>query len=221
MNQATWTQVDAYLCDRLMPGDHPLDECLRASAEAGLPAINVSPTQGKLLMMLAKLRGATSILEVGTLGGYSTIWLARALKPGGRLISLEIDPARAELARANLDRAGFTHHAEVRVGPAAGALAAMVAGGDARFDFIFIDADKKSTCEYFERAVQLATPGAVIVVDNVVRSGGVADPTSTDPDVQGVRRFIDRLSSEPGITATAIQTVGGKGYDGLLIATVD
>lgn len=221
MNQELWTKVDAYLADHLVPGDHALDACLRASDEAGLPAINVSPTQGKLLMMLARLRGASSILEVGTLGGYSTIWLARALKPHGRLISLEIDPGRAELARANLARADLIDRAEIRVGPASESLAAMVNAGDARFDFIFIDADKRSTCDYFERSIQLALPGAVIIVDNVVRRGAVADPDTLDPDVQGIRRFIEHLTHDARVTATAIQTVGGKGYDGFLVATVE
>lgn len=220
MDQDTWTNVDDYFAQQLALTDAILDAVLRASDCAGLPAINVSPAQGKLLMMLAKLRGATSILEIGTLGGYSTIWLARALPSTGRLMTLEIDPARAELAESNLARAGFTKNVHVRVGPAVESLAALVEARE-RFDFIFIDADKRSTPEYFRRTLELASPGAVIIVDNVVRNGAVADPDTTNADVIGIRTFLDQIAADPRVTATAIQTVGGKGYDGFVLATVN
>lgn len=220
MDPSTWSKVDDYLAAQLVTTDDALDGALQACTDAGLPPINVTPAQGKLLMMLARLRGAQSILEIGTLGGYSTVWLARALPPGGKLLSLEIDSARADLARRNLHRAGLGDVAAVRVGPAAESLAALVAAGE-RFDFFFIDADKKSTPEYFRRALELASPGAVIVVDNVVRNGAVADANSTNADVRGIQQFLSELSVNPRVTATAIQTVGGKGYDGFVLATVD
>lgn len=219
MDQETWTKVDDYFQQHLLPTDEALDAAHRASVEAGLPAISVTPTQGKLLIMLAQLRRATSILEIGTLGGYSTIWLARALPSDGRLISLEIDPARAELARANLARAGFTSNVEVRFGSAADSLD-VLAKEQARFDFVFIDADKRSTPVYFDHAVRLAMPGAVVVVDNVVRRGAVADANTTNADVVGIRSFIESLEGHSRVTATAVQTVGGKGYDGFVVATV-
>ncbi len=220
MAQDQWTAVDRYLAGLLVPADPALDAALADSAAHGLPAINVSPPQGKLLHLLARIHGARTILEVGTLGGYSAIWLARALPPGGRMITLEFDPKHAAVARANLDRAGLTGVVEIRLGPALETLPKLAAEGRGPFDLVFIDADKPSTAEYFAWALKLSRPGTVIVVDNVVRSGGVADPANTDANVLGIRRFLEALAAEPRVTATAIQTVGGKGYDGFAIAVV-
>ncbi len=220
MSQALWNAVDYYFNGALIGPDPVLEAVLAASAEAGLPAIAVAPNQGKLLHLLAKLGGARRILEVGALGGYSTIWLARALPADGRLISLELEARHAEVARANLARAGLDDVAEVRVGPAAQSLAAM-AGVEAAFDFVFIDADKPSNADYFAWALKLSRPGALIVVDNVGRKGAVADAEDRDPSVLGVRRLVDLLAQEPRVTATAIQTVGEKGHDGLILAVVN
>jgi len=212
--------VDRYLEGLLIGPDLVLDAALAASAAAGLPAAGVTPTQGKLLELLARVRGARSILEVGTLGGYSTIWLARALPPDGHLVTLEVDRAYAQVARANLERAGMGEHAEVRVGDAVATLPALVDEGAGPFDLVFIDADKASNDRYLEWAIELARPGTLIVADNVVRDGAVADPDSDDPSVQGVRRFFERLSVDPRVSATAIQTVGAKDYDGFALAVV-
>jgi predicted O-methyltransferase YrrM len=219
MTEELWSNVERYISDAMVRPDAALDAALAASDAAGLPAINVAPNQGKLLHMLALLVGATRILEVGTLGGYSTIWMARALPAGGRLITLEADRKHAELARRNIDAAGVGPVVEIKLGKALDLLPA-VAGSCEPFDLIFIDADKTNTVPYFEWALKLARPGSVIVVDNVVRKGAVADPSSSDKDVQGMRRFYDRLTSEPRVIATAIQTVGSKGYDGFAIAIV-
>lgn len=220
MSQDLWTAVDGYITGLLVPPDPALDAALEASAAAGLPAINVAPNQGKLLMLLARLQGARSILEIGTLGGYSTIWLARALPAGGRLVTLEANPEYAEVARANLARAGFAEVVEVRVGPAAESLPLLAAEGVGPFDVVFIDADKSSTPEYFGWALRLARRGTLIVVDNVVRDGAVVDADSENPAVQGIRRFNELLAAEPRVSATAIQTVGSKGYDGFALALV-
>jgi predicted O-methyltransferase YrrM len=220
MTQELWTAVDQYITDWLLPPDPSLASALEASAAAGLPAINVSPSQGKLLHLLARLQGARAILEVGTLGGYSTIWLARALPEGGRLVTLEADPKHAEVARANIAQAGLAGVVELRLGPALETLPRLEAEGLGPFDLVFIDADKPSTADYFVWAMRLTRRGSLIVVDNVVRKGAVADAASDDPNVQGVRRFYERLASEPGVSATAIQTVGVKGYDGFAIALV-
>jgi predicted O-methyltransferase YrrM len=220
MTQDQWTAVDRYLCELLMPADAALEAALASSAAAGLPAINVTPCQGKLLHLLARIQGARTILEIGTLGGYSTIWLARALPPAGSLITLEVDPACASVARANLARAGVAHLAELRLGRALDILPQLAAEGRGPFDFIFIDADKPSTPEYFAWALKLSRPGTAIVVDNVVRNGAVADPGSTDPGVLGIRRFNEQLAAESRVSATAIQTVGSKGYDGFALAVV-
>jgi predicted O-methyltransferase YrrM len=220
MNPEKWTEVDRYFVDRLVPADAALEEALRASAAAGLPAINVAPNQGKLLQILAQVHGARNILEVGTLGGYSTIWLARALPAGGRLITLEADPGHAAVARANLARAGLAGAVEVRLGRASDTLPQLAAEGRGPFDFIFIDADKGGYPDYFAWALKLARKGTVIIADNVVRQGAVTDPASTDANVQGVRRFTQMLAAEPRVSATAIQTVGSKGYDGFAIALV-
>jgi predicted O-methyltransferase YrrM len=220
MSQDTWSAVDSYFVDMLVPGDPALDAALAASAAAGLPAINVAPNQGKLLQLLARLVGARAILEIGTLGGYSTIWLARALPPGGRLITLEYDPNHAEVARANLANAGLSETVEVRVGRAVESLPLLAAEGHGPFDLIFIDADKPSNPDYFAWALKLSRPGSLIIIDNVVRNGAVIDPSSADPNVQGVRRVTELIAAEPRVSATALQTVGSKGYDGLAIALV-
>jgi predicted O-methyltransferase YrrM len=215
-----WREVDAYLAGKLLGDDPALDAALRANAEGGLPAIDVSPVQGKLLHLLARAGGARRILEIGTLGGYSTIWLARALSEDGRVVTLEIDPHHAAVARANLDRAGVGARVEIRVGPALETLAALKAGNEAPFDFVFIDADKQNNAGYVQAAIDLARPGALIIVDNVVREGRVLEAGSDDPMVQGTRRLFDMLASEPRLDATAIQTVGVKKWDGLVVALV-
>jgi predicted O-methyltransferase YrrM len=215
------TAVDDYIADRLLGPDPALEAALEANAAAGLPPIDVSPPQGKLLHLLARMIGARNILEVGTLGGYSTIWLARALPADGRLVTLEIDPHHAEVARTNLDRAGLANRVEVRVGPAVDSLAAIERERDEPFDLIFIDADKPSNIAYLRAALKLSRPGSVIVVDNVVRSGAVIDPDSADPSVRGTRALFDAVSAEPRLSATAVQTVGTKGWDGFLIARVE
>jgi len=220
MSQERWTAVDRYITDLLVPPDPALDAALQASAAAGLPAISVSPSQGKLLQLLARLQGARAILELGTLGGYSTIWLARALPPGGRLVTLEADPKHAEVARANLARAGLEDVVEVRLGRGLDTLPRLAAEGRGPFDLIFIDADKPSIPEYFAWALKLSRRGSLIVVDNVVRDGEIVDAGSADPNVQGVRRFNELLAAEPRVSATTLQTVGSKGYDGLTFALV-
>jgi predicted O-methyltransferase YrrM len=220
MSQDTWSAVDTYLTDTLVKPDPVLEAALRASDAAGLPAISVSAPQGKFLQLLARIHGARSILEIGTLGGYSTIWLARALPPGGRLITLEIDPKHAAVARENLARAGFANIARVRVGRALDSLDELYREAAGPFDFVFIDADKPSNPDYFSWALKMSRPGTVIVVDNVVRKGAVADPASEDAAVRGVRRLNLMMAAEPRISATAIQTVGSKGYDGFAVALV-
>lgn len=221
MTQETWTAVDHYISESLIPKDPVLESVLRASDEAGLPSINVTPNQGRLLHLLARTRNARRILEVGTLGGYSTIWLARALPADGRLITLELDPKHAAVARANFARAGLSDRIDLRVGPAAAALDQLVAEKCAPFDLVFIDADKASTAGYFAQALRLSRPGTVILVDNVVRGGAVVDAASSDVNVQGIRSFNQAVAAEPRVTATAIQTVGSKGYDGFAYVLVN
>jgi predicted O-methyltransferase YrrM len=211
-----WTAVDRYITDVLVPSDPALDATLEASATAGLPPIQVSPAQGKFLHLLARTMGARRILEIGTLGGYSTIWLARALPSGGRLITLEADPHHAEVARSNFAHAGLEDVIELRLGRALETLP-EVAGP---FDFIFIDADKPANADYFTWALKLARPGSLIVIDNVIREGAVIDAASTDPDVLGVRRLHKLIAAEPRVSATSMQTVGSKGYDGFTMALV-
>jgi predicted O-methyltransferase YrrM len=220
MNLATWTAVDDYFGDSLIPGDDALDEAQRSSAAAGLPAISVSAAQGQLLHLLARSIGARRILEVGTLGGYSTIWLARAIRSPGALITLELDAHHAQVARSNLDRAGLGDLVDIRIGPAAESLAALADANPEPFDLVFIDADKQSNALYFDYAVRLGRPGTVIVVDNVVRGGRVADGTSHDEAIAGVHRLVDALAATKAVEATAIQTVGTKGYDGFILALV-
>ncbi|KVM51927.1 methyltransferase [Burkholderia ubonensis] len=220
MDQDQWTQVDAYFSATLVPSDDALDAALAASDAAGLPAINVAPNQGKLLQLLATIRGARRILEVGTLGGYSTIWLARALPPGGRLVTLELNPEHAKVATRNIARAGFADVVSVVVGSAKDSLAQLVEAGTEPFDFIFIDADKENNAVYLEAALKLSRPGTVIVVDNVVRRGRVADSDNQDPDVVGVRDGFRFIAAEPRLMTTAMQTVGLKGWDGFAISIV-
>ena len=218
--ETTWNQVDTYFEQRLLAADDVLEAALADSSAAGLPPISVTPLQGKFLALLAKLGHARRILEVGTLGGYSAIWMARTLPPDGKLVTLEISSKHAEVAKRSIARAGLENRVTVVVAPAASALARMVADKVEPFDLVFIDADKESSVEYFEYALALSHPGTVIVVDNVVRKGEVIDAKSTDAMVQGVQRLADRLSKEQRVTATAIQTVGAKGYDGFILAIV-
>ncbi|HEX4036667.1 MAG TPA: O-methyltransferase [Acidobacteriaceae bacterium] len=215
-----WVAVEDYLDRLLIPEDRVVEAARKASAAAGLPDIAVSPSQGKLLHLLARMRGARRILEIGTLGGYSTIWMARALPRGGRLVTLEFERKHFEVARANLARAGLTKVVEQRLGPAIETLPQLAKEKKGPFDFVFIDADKERTAEYFAWAVKLAAPGAAIVVDNVIRDGRVADGKDRDPRVRGIRRFLAAVAAEPRVTATALQTVGGKGYDGFTLAVV-
>jgi predicted O-methyltransferase YrrM len=220
MNQEQWTSVDHYFNSCLVPNDPALDAALAATAEANLPLINVAPNQGKMLNLLALLTHAKKILEVGTLGGYSTIWLARALPKEGKLISLEYDPKHAAVALSNIKNAGLGAYVEIRVGAALDTLPKLEAEGAGPFDFIFIDADKSNNAGYLEWALKLSHIGTLIVCDNVVRNGTVADPDQTEPDVVGTRKFFDLLSKEERLSATAIQTVGSKGYDGFAMALV-
>lgn len=220
MSETVWNAVDAYYSDLFSPPDAALEAALRASEAAGLPPINVSPNQGKLLMLLAQLQQAQRILEVGTLGGYSTIWLARALPDHGRLVTLELSSRHADVARANIARAGLADRVTVHVGPAVTSLAQLAAKGAGPFDLVFIDADKPSTADYYTWARQLTRPGALIIVDNVVRGGAVVDADSADASVQGIRRFNARVAEDAGVSATAVQTVGSKGYDGLALIRV-
>ena len=220
MTDQRWTAVDDFITDSLFTPDPTLDAALADSEEAGLPPISVTPAQGRFLQILAQAQGATRILEVGTLGGYSTIWLARALPPGGHLITLEINAAYAAIARTNLARAGLQGVVEVRVGRALDSLSQLVAQRAAPFDLVFVDADKTNNPDYFRRAVELTRPGGLIIVDNVVRSGAIIDPGDSDPNVQGTRRVYEAMAAEPRVSATAIQTVGSKGYDGFALARV-
>jgi predicted O-methyltransferase YrrM len=220
MTQERWDRVDRYISELLVQPDPSLAAALEASAAAGLPPRDVSPNQGKLLELLARVQRARTIMEIGTLGGYSTIWLARALPADGRLITLEANSDYAEAARANIARAGLADVVELHLGRALDTLPQLAAEGAGPFDLVFIDADKQSNPEYFEWALRLCRRGSLIVADNVVRGGAVVDAGSADPSVQGVRRFYELVAAEPRVSATAIQTVGAKGYDGFLIALV-
>jgi predicted O-methyltransferase YrrM len=224
MDERRWHEVDSYLGSQLLEDDPVLDRVTQTSHEAGLPPIAVSPLQGKFLYLLARLIGARRVLEVGTLGGYSAIWLGRALPaaPAGRLVSLEVNPMHAEIAQVNIAEAGLAETVEVRVGAALESLPKLAAEfGDGAFDFSFIDADKHNNAAYFSWALQLTRPGGVIVVDNVVREGHVVDETSDNPAILGTRRLFSDMAREHRMTATAIQTVGEKGYDGFAIAIVE
>jgi len=218
MTTETWSDVDIYLTDRLIQPDPALDRVAAANADAGLPPIDVSPPQGKFLHILARLVGARRILEIGTLGGYSTIWLARALPPGGHLDTLEFSPHHAETARANIAHAGLAGAVRIHVGPALDTLPTLTP--DPPFDLVFIDADKRNNPGYLTWAIKLSRPGTLIVIDNVVRHGAITDAASTDPDVQGIRRCFDLLAADPRLTVTALQTVGSKGWDGMALALV-
>jgi predicted O-methyltransferase YrrM len=217
MTQEQWTRVDEYVSSLMLPADAALDAALRSAEAANLPAINVTPNQGKFLSLLAQIQGSARILEIGTLAGYSAIWLARALPPDGQLVTLELDPKHAQVAAANIERAGLSALVEIRIGRALDSLAALVNEGVQPFDFVFIDADKQSIPEYFSWSLKLTHPGSVIVVDNVIRKGAVLDATSADPNVQGVRRFNEIVSQTPSVSATTVQTVGSKGYDGFAL----
>jgi predicted O-methyltransferase YrrM len=216
VTEPVWGQVDEYVAERLLGEDEVLAAALADSDAAGLPEIQVSAAQGKFLQLLARIAGARSVLEIGTLGGYSTIWLGRALPADGRLVSLEVDAAHAEVARRNLDRAGLSGVASVLLGPAAETLPTL----DGPFDLVFIDADKPSNPIYLREALRVTRPGSIIVVDNVVRGGKIVDPGNSEPHVLGTRATYDLIAAEPRLDATALQTVGGKGYDGFAIALV-
>jgi len=221
MTQEVWTAVDKYITELLHPPDPTLEAALKAAADAGLPPIQVSPTQGMLLHLLARACNARNILEIGTLGGYSTIWQARALPAGGCLVTLEANPKHAEVSRSNFAQAGLASVIELRLEPALESLLKLVAEGCGPFDLIFIDANKSSMSEYFDWSLKLARPGSVIIADNVIREGGVLDANSSDVDIQGVRRFNERLAAEKRVSSTEIQTVGGKGYDGFALVVVN
>jgi predicted O-methyltransferase YrrM len=220
MSPETWNAVEQYFTDLLVRPDAALEAAAADSTNAGLPSIAVTPNQGKLLMLLARMIGAKNILEIGTLGGYSTIWLARALPQDGRLITLEADAKHAQIARANIARAGLANVVDVRVGRALDTLPQLAAEKRGPFDLIFIDADKEHNAEYFQWALKLSRPGSLIIVDNVVRGGKVIDPGSSDNSVQGVRRCNEHMAAEPRVMVTALQTVGSKGYDGFALALV-
>jgi len=218
--EALWTDVDRYFAGRIAADDDALKRALADSEAAGMPPISVTPADGKLLHLLVKMVGAKRILEIGTLGGYSAIWMARALPGDGRLVTLEINPDYAAVARKNIDRAGVGDRVEILVGPAAATLDRKLVGAAEPFDVVFIDADKANNDVYFNAALRLTRPGSVIVVDNVVRKGEVANADSTDENIRGTRRMIDMIAGNPRVAATAIQTVGAKGYDGFLLARV-
>jgi len=220
MTKTQWTAVDDYFTELLVGQDPALEAALADSEAAGLPAIHVAPNQGKLLMLFARMIGARRILEIGTLGGYSSIWLARALPEGGKLLTLEFEARHAEVARRNIARAGLSDRVEIHLGPAIETLRRLVAERQALFDLVFIDADKENNPHYLALALALTRCGSLIIADNVVRNGTVLQQASRDPDVQGIRRFTELVAAEPRLSATAIQTVGAKGYDGLAIALV-
>ncbi len=220
MSEERWSEVDRFVEERLLTPDPALDAALQASAAAGLPPIAVTPSQGKLLHLLTRSLGARAVLEVGTLGGYSTIWLARALAPGGRVITLEANPRFADVAAANVERAGLSAAVEVRVGPALETLPKLAAERPDPFDLVFIDADKINTPDYFTWALELTRPGSVIIADNVIRDGTIVEADSDDSAVHGARRLHELLADEARVSATTIQTVGAKGYDGFTLALV-
>jgi predicted O-methyltransferase YrrM len=220
MDQARWTEVDRYLDEMIVGSDAALDAALVDVAAAGMPPISVTPAQGKLLHIQARMIGARRILEVGTLGGYSTIWLARAVPPDGMVVTLEIDTGNAAVARASIERAGLSDRVDIRTGRAVDTLAALETERVEPFDLVFIDADKPADPEYLAWALRLTRVGSVIIVDNVVRGGGVVDSATMDPGIAGIRRMNEMIAAEPRLLTTAIQTVGSKGYDGFAIALV-
>ena len=221
MSADRWEAVDRYVTDLFEPPDEVLDAALAASRDAGLPPINVSPVQGRLLHLLARAVGARQVLELGTLGGYSTIWLARALPPDGRVVTLEAEARHADVARANFARAGLTERIELHLGAALDTLPRLVDAGRGPFDFVFVDAHKPEYADYLPWVLSLSRPGTLIIADNIVRAGKVADASSDDANVQGVRRFNERLAAESRVTATVVQMVGSKGYDGFALAIVN
>jgi predicted O-methyltransferase YrrM len=221
MTQDTWAAIDSYYNGLFLPQDEALEAALEASKAAGLPSIQLSPSQGKLLQTLARVQRAKTILEVGTLGGYSTIWLARALPAGGKLVTLEYEQKHAEVARGNIASAGFAGLVEIKLGAAADTLPTLIGDSRVPFDFIFIDADKPGYADYFRWSMKLSRPGTLIVADNVVRKGEVANAATTDKDAQGIRRFNQAVAEEPRVTATAVQTVGTKGHDGMALILVN
>jgi len=220
MREKTWAAVDDLIVDKMLPADPVLDAAIRRNAQAGLPAIDVSPAQGKLLYLLARMCGARRVLEIGTLGGYSTIWLARALPEAGKVVTLELDPHHAAVARENIVAAGLAERVELRVGPAVESLRDLLAEAVEAFDFVFIDADKPNNENYLTAALALSRPGTVIVCDNVVRDGAVLEADSSDANVQGARAALAFMGSHPRLEGTALQTVGAKAYDGFAIAIV-
>jgi predicted O-methyltransferase YrrM len=220
MNTTLWNDVDIYFSSKLQESDQIMDSILKANTEAGLPAIDVSPNQGKLLYLLAKLKAAKNILEIGTLGGYSSVWLARALPEDGHIVTLEFSEKHANVAKENVRNAGLENKIDIIVGPALETLPTLEKKGFSSFDFIFIDADKPNNPNYLKWALELSRPGTVIIADNVVRNGKVIEDDNEDSNVQGIRQFIDLLSEESRIDSTAIQTVGAKGYDGFVLGIV-
>ena len=215
-----WTEVDRYFSAALIKPDRKLDAALKANRKAELPAIDVTPLQGRFLDLLVRVTGARRVLEIGTLGGYSTLWLARAIPDNGLVVTLELEPKHASIAQRNIEKAGLSQRVDLRIGSAAESLAALVAGSADPFDFIFIDADKAGYPDYLKWSMKLSHPGTVIVADNVVRDGKVIDPKNPDPNIQGVRRFTRLIAREPRLSTTVLQTVGSKGYDGFAIAVV-
>ena len=220
MTEKAWTTVDHYLNDTLLKPDAALEAALQANAATGLPEIDVAPNQGQFLQILAQMLRARRILEIGTLGGYSTICLARALPSTGKLITLELNPKHAAVAQSNIDRAGLASLVEIRIGPALDSLSQLEAEQTAPFDLIFIDADKPNNTNYLAFALKLSRPGTLILCDNVIRDGDVADPTSTDPNTHGARQLLEAMAANPRLSATALQTVGSKGWDGFAMALV-
>ena len=219
-DERRWAEVDRYITELLVRPDAALDAANSDAEAAGLPSIQVSAAQGALLGLLVRLSGARTVLEIGTLGGFSAIWMARALPPGGRLLSLEIDPKHADVARKNLERAGVADRVEVRVGPALETLRSLANDPRAPFDLVFLDADKVEYADYFSAVLPLSRPGTVIVADNVVRQGTIVDAGAADPRVGGIRRFLERAAATPGLLGTVVQTVGAKGYDGMAVLWV-
>ena len=215
-----WKKVDDFFTEALISPDPALDAATAANREADLPAIDVTPLQGRFLELMIRASGSRRVLEIGTLGGYSTIWIARAVGPNGKVITLELDPHHAEVAKGNFDKAGFSDRVELRLGPATESLASLIAEKSAPFDFIFIDADKAGYPEYIQRSLQLSRPGTLIIADNVVRDGKVIDPDNPDTNIQGVRRFTELIAAEPRLSSTVLQSVGSKGYDGFAISIV-
>jgi predicted O-methyltransferase YrrM len=220
MSQEIWNKVDQYLTSALIRPDRALEDALKASGAAGLPAIHVSPAQGKLLMLLAQIQDARKVLEIGTLAGYSTIWLARGLSKGGSIVTLEADPGHARVARANIAKAGLADRVDLRLGRALDTLPKLAAENLGPFDLFFIDADKKNIPDYFSWSLKLSRPGSLIIVDNVVRDGAVLDRQSSEPSIRGIQRFMEMAGNERRVTGTALQTVGTKGYDGFAILRV-